>query len=93
MAPSHPSELRWWVDHAGSTHTHCEPENPEQDTMAVGMIYPESKSGVIISIYGRPASMALVTQQLLDILHRRFPGTRWWIKDPAPTPQEHQHTS
>ncbi len=82
-----PNEISWWVDRTGSTHTHARHDDPAPEAIAVGKLYPESRSGVISHIHNRPANITLVSQQLLDVLHRRFPGIRWWIKDPVAAPQ------
>ena len=82
------SELNWWIEMNGSTHiAQTERILPSRPTLAVGKVYPDSKSGVILAINNQPARTELVSRQLLDVLHARFPGTRWWIKDPAPAPR------
>jgi len=82
------NETNWWVDRTGSVHTQAYPANPGAEAIAMGKVYLDSKSGVITHINDRPADVAFVSQQLLDVLHAQFPGTRWWIKDPAPTPTQ-----
>lgn len=78
-------ELNWWIEINGSTHiAQSERMLPNRPTLAIGKVYLESKSGVIIAINNQPARTELVSRQLLDVLHARFPGTRWWIKDPTP---------
>lgn len=82
------TEINWWIELNGSTHiSQHDREIPERPKMALGKVYPESKSGVIVEINNAPARPELVSRQLLDVLHTRFPGTRWWIKDPTHTPQ------
>jgi len=77
------NELNWWIDLTGSTHTHQRSTGKEADpaTLAAGKVYLDSKSGVITHLKGQPANIAMVSQELLDVLHVRFPGTRWWVKD------------
>ena len=75
------NELTWWIDHTGSTHTHSTPDEAGAKALAAGKVYLDSKSGVITHLNGEPANLSLVSQELLDVLHNRFPGTRWWIKD------------
>lgn len=79
MKPS--NEISWWIDHIGSTHTHCDPPDAARDALAAGKVYPDSKAGVITHLNNKPANLALISRELLDALHTRFPGTRWWIKD------------
>ncbi|MCR9074557.1 MAG: hypothetical protein ACF8LL_03105 [Phycisphaerales bacterium] len=82
------NELNWWIEINGSTHiAQSERLLPNRPTLAIGKVYLESKSGVIIAINNQPARTELVSRQLLDVLHARFPGTRWWIKDPVPAPR------
>lgn len=82
------NELNWWIEINGSTHiAQSERQLPNRPTLAIGKVYLESKSGVIIAINNQPARTELVSRQLLDVLHARFPGTRWWIKDPVPAPR------
>lgn len=79
------NELNWWIEANGSTHT--SPSNalvPTGPVIAAGKIYPESRSGVISRIGNQPARISMVSRQLLDALHARFPGTRWWVRDPTP---------
>lgn len=91
--PSPDNELHWWIDCGGSTHTSPNASHvPANPLIATGKVYPESRSGVILSIADRPAQIDMVSRQLLDVLHTRFPGTRWWIKDPVPTPREQAST-
>tara|TARA_E500000318_G_scaffold54309_4_gene50667 strand:- start:16589 stop:16873 length:285 start_codon:yes stop_codon:yes gene_type:complete len=82
------NELNWWIETNGSTHTTPnERLVPNRPLLARGKVYLDSKSGVIIAINNAPAHPELMSRQLLDVLHTRFPGTRWWIKDPAPVVQ------
>tara|TARA_R110002073_G_scaffold118918_1_gene258602 strand:- start:494384 stop:494665 length:282 start_codon:yes stop_codon:yes gene_type:complete len=81
----HPNELNWWIDQTGSAHLHAPPKNNSVIPMATGIVYPESNSGVITSLNNKPASLSLLSQEILDVLHNQFPGTRWWIQDAAPT--------
>ena len=78
------NELGWWIDHTGSTYTHTTAQTTFPNAIAAGKVYQDSRSGVITHLNNKPASLALVSQELLDVLHKRFPGTRWWIKDLAP---------
>ena len=88
MTPATSNELNWWIERNGSTHiASCERMIPNRPTLAIGKVYLDSKSGVIIAINNAPAHPELISRQLLDVLHNRFPGTRWWIKDPTPVPQ------
>jgi len=73
-------EINWWIDHTGSTHTNCVPSDPSR-AIAVGTVYLESKSGVIALLNNKPANLALISRELLDVLYAQFPGTRWWVKD------------
>lgn len=83
--PTPNNELSWWIEHNGSTHTATDVRQvPKSGMLAMGKVYRDSRSGVIMLINDAPARMELVTSQLLDVLHTRFPGTRWWVKDPAP---------
>jgi hypothetical protein len=75
------NEINWWIDHTGSTHIVGNTVRPAQETLAIGKVYPDSKSGVITHLNNKPANLALISQELLDVLHNRFPGTRWWVKD------------
>lgn len=82
------NELCWWIELNGATHTAPnERLVPTRALLAAGKVYPDSRAGVIITINNAPARAELVSRQLLDVLHARFPGTRWWVKDNAPTPQ------
>lgn len=81
------NEVSWWIDPTGSTHTNRPPTDPAREALAMGKVYPESRSGVITHISNKPAEIAMVSQQLLDVLHHAFPGTRWWVKDPVPAPR------
>lgn len=82
---THPTnELSWWIDHTGSTHTHVVPKAPPAESIAAGKIYLDAKAGVITHLHNKPADLSFVSRELLDVLHRQFPGTRWWIKDPSP---------
>ena len=81
------SEIRWWIDQNGSTHSNKATPVGSRP-LAQGKNYPDSKSGVIEKINGKPATVAMISQQLLDILHSEFPGTRWWVKDPAEIKQK-----
>ena len=74
------NELNWWIDHTGSTHTHCAPADPRA-ALAVGVVYLDSKAGVITHLNNKPANLSLISHELLDVLHSQFPGTRWWVKD------------
>ena len=74
------NELNWWIDHTGSTHTHSVPTDPRA-ALAAGVVYLDSKAGVITHLNNKPANHALISHELLDVLHTQFPGTRWWIKD------------
>lgn len=76
------NEINWWIDHTGSIHTRCEPQAPGQ-ALVTGKIYTDSKSGIISRFKDKPADLSLISHELLDVLHTRFPGTRWWIKDPT----------
>jgi len=78
------NETCWWVDHAGSTHINTKPTDPSQ-VLAMGLVYSDSKSGVITHLRDQPAKLSLISRSLLDVLHAQFPGTRWWIKDPTPS--------
>src|SRR5690606_4708994 len=82
MTPGNPRnrEMSWWIDRTGAVRTHCSPTDPARDAIAAGKVYLESRSGVITHLNNQPANIAIVSQQLLDVLHARFPGTRWWIK-------------
>lgn len=73
-------EINWWIDHTGSTHMNCVPSDPAR-AIAVGTVYLASKSGVIALLHNKPANLALISRELLDVLHAQFPGTRWWVKD------------
>jgi len=87
-------EINWWVDQTGSTHTHSPRSTPPPNALATGKIYPDSKSGVIIQLNNKPANLSLISSELLDVLHSRFPGTRWWVKDLAPkSAPKHQTAS
>jgi hypothetical protein len=89
--PTPNNELCWWIEQNGSTHTTPDARSlPKSGIYAMGKVYIESRSGVIMIINDAPARMELVTSQLLDVLHTRFPGTRWWIKDPTPAPSTSQ---
>lgn len=91
--PRQDNELSWWIENNGSTHiTPSVSRMPSHPLLAVGKVYPDSRSGVILLIAGRPAQIGMVSRQLLDVLHARFPGTRWWIKDPVPAPRERTST-
>ncbi|MHA7814252.1 MAG: hypothetical protein ACX94C_12790 [Phycisphaerales bacterium] len=84
------NELIWWIDLNGSTNiAQSDRAIPKRPTLACGKVYLDSKSGVIVSINSQPARTELVSRQLLDVLHARFPGTRWWIRDPAAVAQQH----
>ena len=93
-----PNEINWWIDHTGSTHTHCAPTDP-RIALAVGKVYLDSKAGVITHLNNKPANLSLISHELLDVLHAQFPGTRWWIKDinaadaPKPSVAKHQAAS
>ncbi len=79
------NELNWWIEPNGSTHTSTsESQVATRAVLATGKVYPESRSGVIVRIGDRPAQIGMVSRQLLDVLHSRFPGTRWWVRDPVP---------
>ncbi len=78
------NELNWWIDHRGSTHTHCAPDDP-RTALAIGVVYIDSKAGVITHLNNKPANLSLIPHELLDVLHTQFPGTRWWIKDISTT--------
>ncbi|MCA9275162.1 MAG: hypothetical protein KDA29_03970 [Phycisphaerales bacterium] len=83
--PTPKNELCWWIEHNGSTNTATDARQvPKSGMLAMGKVYHDSKSGVIMLINDAPARMELVTSQLLDVLHTRFPSTRWWVKDPTP---------
>jgi hypothetical protein len=87
-------EINWWIDQTGSTHINNDGFNPESQALAAGKVYSDSKSGVIIQLNNKPANLALISRELLDVLHARFPGTRWWIKDLKSQPtQQHQVAS
>jgi hypothetical protein len=91
--PSPDNELNWWIEPCGSTHISPNASRvPSRPLIAVGKVYPESRSGVILRIADRPAQIDMVSRQLLDVLHTRFPGTRWWIKDPVPAPRQQAET-
>ncbi|MDF1809315.1 MAG: hypothetical protein P1U42_06435 [Phycisphaerales bacterium] len=75
------TQINWWVDHTGSTHTNCAPGESHPDSIAAGKVFLDSKAGVITHLYNKPASPSMVSHELLDVLHKRFPGTRWWVKD------------
>ncbi len=77
------NELSWWIDHTGSTYTHTTAQSTFPNAIAAGKVYLDSKSGVITHLNNKPADLSLVSHELLDVLHARFPGTRWWIKDRA----------
>ena len=81
----HPNELNWWIDQTGSVYLNAVKPNATLVPLAVGKVYPDSNAGVITHLNGQPASLTLISQDLLDVLHTRFPGTRWWIKDVSPT--------
>ncbi len=92
--PTPHHEHCWWIEHNGSTHiVAAERQLPTTPVLAMGKVYPDSRSGVITHINNAPARMELVSSQLLDALHARFPGTRWWIKDPTPAPQPRASTA
>ena len=74
------NELNWWIDQTGSTHTHCVAPDP-RIALASGVVYLDSKAGVITLLNNRPANLSMISHELLDVLHAQFPGTRWWIKD------------
>ncbi len=82
MLPTH--EINWWIDHTGSTHTNPVPSDGSSSQLAIGKLFPDTNTGIITHLNNRPANIALVSQELLDVLHKRFPGTHWWIKDTAP---------
>lgn len=91
--PTPDNELNWWIEPNGSTHVSPNASRvPNRPMLAVGKVYPDSRSGVILRIADRSAQVGMISRQLLDVLHSRFPGTRWWIKDPAPTPSEQTRT-
>ncbi|MGV6815220.1 MAG: hypothetical protein ACWA5W_09475 [Phycisphaerales bacterium] len=90
MKPS--NETIWWIDFAGSTHINSKPAGPKQ-ALAMGVLYTDSKAGVITHFKDQPAQIALVSRALLDVLHAQFPGTRWWIKDPVPAPTPSHQTA
>ena len=91
--PRPTNELNWWIELDGSTHTtQCESHVPEGPVLAAGKVYLESKSGVISRIGTKQALVGLVSRQLLDVLHARFPGTRWWVRDPVETPAPAQRS-
>jgi hypothetical protein len=82
------TEINWWIELNGSTHiTQHERTIPDRQKLATGKVYLDSMSGVITEIDNAPARPELISRQLLDVLHNRFPGIRWWIKDPTHTPQ------
>ncbi|MFG0246763.1 MAG: hypothetical protein ACF8MF_12020 [Phycisphaerales bacterium JB052] len=92
MTPPY-NELNWWIEPDGSTHTAtCPSRVPQRPVLAAGKVYLESRSGVISRIGTQPASVGMISRQLLDALHTRFPGTRWWVKDPSPTQQPQTRT-
>ncbi len=78
------NQLNWWIDQTGTTYTHTTAQTTFPDAVAAGKVYPDSKSGVITHLNSKPARPSMVSRELLDMLHKRFPGTRWWIKDPSP---------
>lgn len=83
------NELNWWIEPNGSTHTAPSAALvPTGTVIAAGKIYLDSRSGVITRIGNQPARIGMVSRQLLDALHARFPGTRWWVRDPAPSQQQ-----
>jgi len=92
---THPSnELNWWIEPNGQTHTSASASQvPSTPVLAAGKVYLESRSGVISRIGTQPASVGMISSQLLDALHTRFPGTRWWVKDPAPAHSTDRRTS
>ncbi len=73
--------LHWWIDQAGSAYSCKRSKNAQSPALATGILYPESNAGVISTLNDRPAQLSMISQELLDVLHTRFPGTRWWIKD------------
>ena len=75
------NELNWWIDHTGSAHTHSIPQDAAHKVLAAGKVYPDAKAGVITHLNNKPANLSLISHELLDVLHSRFPGTRWWVKD------------
>ena len=88
------NELNWWIEPDGSTHTaQSERLRPQGSLMAFGKVYQDSKTGIIIAIHNQPARTELMSSQLLDVLHARFPGTRWWIRDPQPVPEPHTNAA
>jgi hypothetical protein len=83
--PRPSNELNWWIQYDGSTHTTPSASQvPNIPVLAAGKVYLDSRSGVITRIDTKPAHVSMVSRQLLDVLHARFPGTRWWVKDPVP---------
>ncbi len=79
------NQLNWWIDQTGTTYTHTTAQITFPGAIAAGKVYPGSKSGVITHLNNKPARPSVVSRELLDVLHKRFPGTRWWIKDPIST--------
>jgi len=87
-------EICWWIDQTGSMHMHSTHSPPPANALAAGKLYPESKAGVITQLNNKPANRSLISSELLDVLHARFPGTRWWIKDlAAASSPKHQAAS
>ena len=87
------NQLIWWIDAQGMLHSCAQITNPpaidpgSPPHYAQGQINPTNQTGIITHIHNNPASLPSIPRELFDVLHTRFPNTRWWIPDPA------QHSS
>ena len=82
-----PRDIQWWVDTTGGFHT-SEPDPGDPAAVyAAGSVDPDARNGAITVFRGRPATIATLPHELIDLLEHRFPGTRWSVPDPAPKPQ------
>jgi len=82
-----PNGTRWWIDTTGGFHMTTPDHTETERVHAGGLVDPVRRTGTIERVRGRLAVVGCVPSEIIDVLEARFPGTRWIIADPAPTPQ------
>jgi len=67
---------RWTIDDLGRVRPS---DGPDPDGRAHGWIDPRAGVGGIDEVAGEPADGARLPAEVLDLLERRYPRTRWFV--------------
>ncbi len=65
----------WTIDELGHVRADC----PDELSLAAGWVDTGSQVGAIERLNGEPAVSDRLPTEVLDVLERRYPGTRWMV--------------